>query len=130
MKYDLSRRAIVRRVRQGAKRYDEMKPDWWTTENVDLDILDESNPRRSVAGQNRNQEKTLAPQRGKCDVWGGSWIYCEFGFITNQQAAAEGFYFTIDKDGFSAAEWDTVRENELLTEAWRSEVLVRRKRIR
>ena len=43
-----------------------------------------------------------------------------------QEAASEGFYFTVDKDGFVDSTSDTVEDNELLTEAWKAEILSRR----
>lgn len=117
MKYDLSTQAIAARVKKGAKRYDSLKPDWWEPSNVDLGLLDQSFIKHSVVGQNRKNEGRASE----------SWNCTVLGFLNTYEAAMEGFWFTIDKDGFSRAAWDTSKENDLLTEAWKVQILARRR---
>jgi hypothetical protein len=115
MKYDLSPAAIKDRAHRGARRLDETHSQW--AQDVDQTKIDESHPRYSVAGQIASKD----PE------WDGRFNYRSFGFESIQEAAAEGFYFTVDEDGFSRSEWNTVEENRLLTIAWKGLIGARNK---
>ena len=108
---------VANRVAKGAKRYDQQKPDWWSKKNIEIESLHQGHPRADVVGQNRKNEAD----------WNGQFDYSVLGLGSIQEAAAEGFYFTVDEDGFTDSKSDTVKENELLTEAWRQEILARRR---
>ena len=114
----MSKDDITSRVKRGAARFDSQKSDWWSLENVNVESLDQSHPRFDVIGQNRKNEPG----------WDGRFDYTVLELESIQQAAQEGFYFTVDECGFSRADWDTVEENKRLTDAWKKEIEARRKR--
>lgn len=122
MKYDLSKGSIEARVARGAQRFDSLYKDWWHSEIVSVEQLDESHPKFSVFGQHARY--VLGANKGP--EWYHPWTPQMLGYKDSQEAALDGFYHTIDEHGLSSPEWNTPREYFLLTEAWKVEILKRR----